>query len=61
MIEKDINLSTGSVTLKNLKTKNTYTGFLQDDLIESIRSYLDTLKINDYVLSYENEHHIKLT
>ena len=59
--KKDINLSTGSVTLKNLKTKNTYTGFLQDDLIESIRAYLDTLKINDYVISYENEHHIKLT
>lgn len=59
--KKDINLSLGTVTLKNLKTKGTYTGYLQNDFLESIKEYLLTLKVNDYVVSFENEHDEKLT
>lgn len=58
--KKDINLTSGTITLYNTKTKTTYTGFLQDDLIELLKEYLPKLKINDYLISYENEHHIKL-
>lgn len=59
--KKDINLSSGTVTLKNLKTKNTYTGYLQKELLEHIKEYLQKLNINDYLISYENEHNKKLT
>ncbi len=58
--KKDINLSSGTITLYNTKTKTTYTGFLQDDLIATLNEYLANLKVNDYLISYENEHHIKL-
>ena len=58
--KKDINLTSGTITLYYTKTKTTYTGFLQDDLIELLKDYLPKLKINDYLISYENEHHIKL-
>ncbi len=54
------NLTTGAITLYNTKTKETYTGFLQDDLIERLREYLHKLKANDYLISYENQHSIKL-
>ena len=59
--KKDINLSDGTVTLKNLKTNNTYSGYLQKDFLESIKEYLHKLKINDYLISYENAHDTKLT
>ena len=59
--KKDINLSSGTVTLKNLKTKKTYTGYLQKEFLESIREYLQALSINDYLVSYENLHSEKLT
>lgn len=59
--KKDINLSSGTVTLHNLKTKNTYTGYLQTDLIEVLKEYLTTLKVNDYLISFKDEHEKKLT
>jgi site-specific recombinase XerD len=59
--KKDINISTGAVTLQNFKTEKTYTGYLQKDFLENIKEYLKTLSINDYVVSYENEHNEKLT
>lgn len=59
--KKDINLSSGTVTLHNLKTKNTYTGYLQTDLIEVLREYLTILKVNDYLISFKDEHDKKLT
>jgi len=59
--KKDINLTAGTVTLKNLKTKGTYTGYLQKELLESIKEYLKNLNINDYVVSYETSHDTKLT
>ena len=58
--KKDINLNDGTITLYNTKTKTTYTGFLQDDLIELLKEYLSKLKANDYLISYENQHDIKL-
>lgn len=58
--KKDINLSSGTITLYNTKTKNTYTGFLQNDLIEILREYLPNLKVNDYLVSHKDQHHIKL-
>jgi integrase len=58
--KKDINLTTGTITLYNTKTKTTYTGFLQSDLIEQLKEYLSKLKANDYLISYENQHNIKL-
>lgn len=59
--KKDINLASGTVTLKNLKTKSTYTGYLQKEFLASIKEYLQSLKINDYVVSFEDAHDTKLT
>ena len=59
--KKDINLSSGAVTLKNLKTDKTYTGYLQKEYFESIKEYLYKLNINDYLVSFENKHNEKLT
>jgi site-specific recombinase XerD len=59
--KKDINLSSGAVTLKNLKANKTYTGYLQKEFIDTITPYLKELKVNDYVVSYENAHDTKLT
>ena len=59
--KKDINIAHKTVTLKNLKVKKTYTGYLQDDFIDSIREYILSLNINDYVVSYEDAHDTKLT
>ncbi len=59
--KKDINLSSGTVTLHNFKTEKTYTGYLQKDFLESIRAYLKTLSVNDYLISYENIHSEKFT
>lgn len=59
--KKDINLSNRTVTLQNLKTGNTYTGYLQSDLISILKEYLSNLKVNDYVISFKDEHEKKLT
>ncbi len=59
--KKDINLASGTVTLKNLKTRSTYTGYLQKELLESISEYLKGLSINDFVVSFEDAHDTKLT
>lgn len=59
--KKDINLSSRAVTLQNLKTGNTYTGYLQTDLISILKEYLSNLKVNDYVISFKDEHEKKLT
>ena len=59
--KKDINLSSGTVTLNNLKTGNTYTGYLQKELINILKEYLSNLKVNDFVISFKDEHEKKLT
>ncbi len=57
--KKDFNLDNGTVTLKNIKTDSTYTGFLQKQIIDELEIYLDTLSVNDYVISFGE--HNKLT
>jgi len=59
--KKDVNLQQKIVTLKNHKAEKTYTGFLQDTLIETLREYMKQLNINDYLISFEGEHNVKLT
>ena len=59
--KKDINFSSETVTLRNFKTSKTYTGHLQKEFLKSIRDHLQKLSINDYIVSYENAHDMKLT
>lgn len=53
--KKDIDLDNGTITLKNLKTNTTYKGFLQTDLLEYLKEYLQGLRLNDYVVHIENK------
>jgi site-specific recombinase XerD len=59
--KKDVNLQQKTVTLKNHKAEKTYTGFLQDEVIETLREYMKQLNINDYLISFEAKHNEKLT
>ena len=59
--KKDVNLQQKTVTLKNHKAGKTYTGFLQDELIETLCEYMKQLNINDYLISFESKHSEKLT
>ncbi len=59
--KKDINLSSETVTLQNLKTGNSYTGYLQSDLIDLLKDYLLDLKVNDYIISFKDKYDTKLT
>ncbi len=49
--KKDIDLDNKTINLNNLKTKRRYTGFLQGELIGTLREYLPRLKANDYVVT----------
>ena len=51
--KKDIDLSNKTITLKNLKTDETYKGFIQTDLIEFLTTHLEKLKSNDYIISFD--------
>ena len=51
--KKDIDLINKTITLKNLKTDETYKGFIQTDLIEFLTTNLEKLKSNDYVISFD--------
>ena len=48
--KKDIKLEDGTVTLKDFKTNKTYQGFLSDELITYLNSYLKGLTSNSYVV-----------
>lgn len=48
--KKDIKLEDGTITLKDFKTNKTYQGFLSDDLITYLSSYLKGLTSNYYVV-----------
>ncbi len=48
--KKDIKLEDGTVTLKDFKTNKTYQGFLSDELIAYLNSYLKGLTSNSYVV-----------
>ena len=52
--KKDINLTNSTITLKNLKTDETYKGFLQPDISDFLEDFLQNLKPNHYLISFEN-------
>lgn len=52
--KKDINLSTNSITLYDFKNKDTYKGFLTDDVISIIGTKIKSLKANDFLISLDN-------
>ena len=52
--KKDISSDNETVTLKNLKTNDTYVGFLQPELIEILIPYMTKLKVNEYIISFSN-------
>jgi integrase len=51
--KKDINLENGTITLKDLKTNTTYTGFLSEDLHEQLEKIYEQLKPNSYIVGGE--------
>ena len=52
--KKDFNLSNLTVTIKNHKTNETYTGFLKSSMTNDLKEYLNKLNVNDYVVSLED-------
>ena len=56
---KDTNLTNSTITLKNLKTNETYKSFLQPDITNLLEEYLQNLKPNHNLISLEN--HIEKT
>ena len=48
--KKDINISSNSVIVKNLKTGGTYTGFFDDNYKQELEVYMKSLKINSFVI-----------
>lgn len=53
--KKDINLHGNSVSLKDLKSSGTYTGFYDDAYKLELLSYIKQLNINDYLIGGKNE------
>ena len=51
--KKDISLNTKSITLHDFKNKDTYKGFLTDDVIEILQPLMKKLKANDYLISLD--------
>jgi site-specific recombinase XerD len=41
------------VLIKELKNNNTYTRFLQDELLNKLKEICDKLNVNDYVVDFE--------
>jgi len=48
--KKDINLDNGTITLKDLKTNTTYTGFLSDEIVQLLEKQNGTLSPNSYIV-----------
>ena len=53
--KKDINLDNNQVTLKDLKSDKTYTGYFGNDLKEDLRKIISKLTINDYLIGGKAE------
>ena len=51
--KKDINISTLSVMLYDFKNKDSYRGFLTDELVAIIKPKLKNLRANDYIISLD--------
>jgi len=48
--KKDINLNNNSVTITDLKSSGTYTGFYDDDYKQVLADHIKQLKVNDYIV-----------
>lgn len=48
--KKDINLDNGTITLKDLKTNTTYTGFISDEIVQLLEKQNGTLSPNSYIV-----------
>lgn len=48
--KKDINLSTGTITIKNFKTDETYTGFIHDSLKYALEKRIHNLRPIDCII-----------
>ncbi|UFH60480.1 tyrosine-type recombinase/integrase [Sulfurovum mangrovi] len=53
--KKDIKLDTNSVTIKDLKSGGTYTGFYDDEYKQVLEVHIKSLKANDYVVGGSEE------
>lgn len=51
--KKDIDLTTNTINLLDLKNHDTYKGFLSNELAEEINQKLKDLKANDYIISLD--------
>ncbi|MDX9744020.1 MAG: site-specific integrase [Arcobacteraceae bacterium] len=61
LTKKDFNLPSETVTIKNFKTNDTYTGFLRNETINQLKELLHKLKVNDFVITFCDNHEIKST
>ena len=52
--KKHLNLQECSIQLKNLKTNDTYTGFIQEELASKLFDIAKKLNANDYIVSFNN-------
>lgn len=48
--KKDINLNSNSVTVTDIKSGGTYTGFYDDDYKQELSDHIKRLKVNDYLI-----------
>ncbi len=48
--KKDMNLDNGTITLKDLKTNTTYTGFISDEIVQLLEKQNGTLSPNSYIV-----------
>ncbi|MEA3512761.1 MAG: site-specific integrase, partial [Campylobacterota bacterium] len=51
--KKDIDLPISTVTLQDFKNKDTYKGFLSDDVLAIIKKKIKNYKANDYIVSLD--------
>ena len=51
--KKDIDIKNGRITLNDLKNKDTYKGFITDEIIKIITPMYKNLKANDYIISLD--------
>lgn len=53
--KKDINLGGNSVTITDLKSGGTYTGFYDDEYRQELANHIKSLKVNDYIIGGKDE------
>ena len=53
--KKDIDFNNRIITLHDFKNKDTYKGFLTNDVIKLISEKFNTLKVNDFIVSLNGE------